>query len=171
MTAPTLTTPRLTLRPPRAADLDASLVFWASDRTRFMGGPLDAAAARSEWDEVSLQWARHGFGMFVLTRHGDDAPIGLAGPYYPETHPEPELGWNLWNAADEGLGLAGEAVVAARDWFFAATPHRTAVSYTHPDNTRSHRLAEAAGAVRDPDAPCPYPPPVVIWRHRAGGSA
>ena len=44
-------------------------------------------------------------------------------------------------------GYAREAVIAARDWFFANTKHRTAVSYTHPANDASHRLAEAIGAV------------------------
>ncbi len=172
MTAtPHLQTGRLTLRGPRDGDLSAFTRFWTSPRTRFMGGPWTEADAAVEFPDLADQWGRLGFGMFVVVRTGDDRPIGLAGPYFPPTHPEPELGWNLWNTADEGIGLAREAVSAARDWFFAATPHRTAVSYTHPQNTRSHRLAEAIGASCDPAAPCPYPPPVVIYRHRSGGVA
>ena len=167
----TLTTARLTLRQPEPRDCAASLAFWGSDRSRFMGGPLSAEAARAEWPEVMGQWQRHGFGMFVLTLTGDDRARGLAGPWFPEKHPEPEIGWNLWNVGDEGQGLAREAVLAARRWFLATSTYQSAVSYIHPDNLRSQHLALQVGAVPDPDAACPYPPPVSIWRHHAGGAA
>ena len=167
----TLTPPRLTLRRPVPQDAAATLPFWVSDRSRSMGSPLCEAAARAEWPEVADRWQRHGFGMFVITVTGDDRPRGLAGIWYPATHPEPELGWNLWDGADEGRGLAREAVVAARDWFFTTTDHTSAVSDIHPDNLRSQHLARAVAAVPDPDAACPFPPPVSIWRHHAGGAA
>lgn len=168
---PVLHTARLTLRRPAGTDLNAFAAFWTSARTVFMGGPWTAEDAVTEWPELDRQWDRHGFSMFVITRRGEDAAIGLAGPYFPDSHPEPELAWNLWDAADEGQGLAREAAVAARDWFFATTPHRTAVSYVNPANDRSNRLASALGAVLDADAPCPYPPPVNVWRHTAWGMA
>lgn len=167
----TLITQRLTLRPPDPRDAAASLPFWMSDRSRYMGGPLSEAAARAEWPEVMDQWQRHGFGMFVITATGNDRALGLAGIWYPATHPEPELGWNLWEATHEGHGYGREAVLAARDWFFGATDHRSAVSYIHPDNRRSLHLANAVAARPDPGAACPYPPPVSIWRHHAGGAA
>ena len=124
--SPVLHTARLALRRPVGADVDAFAAFWTSTRTRYMGGPWTAGDAVAEWPELARQWDRNGFSMFVITRQGDDAPIGLAGPYFPDSHPEPELAWNLWQAADEGQGLAHEAAVAARDWFFSATAHRTA---------------------------------------------
>ena len=162
----TITTHRLTLRQPVPRDEAATLPFWMSDRSRFMGGPLTEAAARAEWAEVIDQWQRHGFGMFVITATGDDRPMGLAGIWYPATHPEPELGWNLWDATHEGHGYGREAVLAARDWFFITTGHGSAVSCIHPDNRRSRHLARAVNAL--PDAACPCPPPVSIWRHHAG---
>lgn len=168
---PVLTTDRLVLRAPRAGDFAAFAAFWTSDRTRFMGGPWTRNDAEAEFPDLSLQWDRNGFSLFAVTRRGDDRAIGLAGPFYPDGHPEPELAWNLWSAGDERQGLATEAALAARDWFFATTPYRTAVSYTHPDNTPSHRLAERLGATVDPDAPCPYAPPVRVYRHMARGAA
>ena len=51
---------------------------------------LSEAAARAEWPEVIDRWQRHGFGMFVITVTGNDRPRGLAGIWYPATHPEPE---------------------------------------------------------------------------------
>jgi RimJ/RimL family protein N-acetyltransferase len=122
--------------------------------------------AEAEFPQLTRQWAAQGFGMFAITRTGDDRAIGLVGPFFPAGHPEPELAWNLWDVADEGHGLAREAALAARDWFFAQGAYQTAVSYTHPENTRSHKLAEALGAVVDATAPCPYAPPVRVYRHR-----
>lgn len=164
--APVLSTERLRLRLPQPADLPGFTAFWISPRTAFMGGPWSADEAAAEFPELTRQWARHGFSLFVITRAGDERAIGLAGPFMPEGHPEPELAWNLWHAADEGQGFATEATRAARDWFFANSGHDTAVSYTHPDNTASHRLAERLSATVDSDAACPYPPPVRIYRHR-----
>jgi RimJ/RimL family protein N-acetyltransferase len=166
-----LTTARLTLRQPAARDLPAATRFWASDRSIMMGGPWTAEMTAAEFPDLSAQWARHGFGMFVVTLQGTDDAIGLIGPFYPEGHPEPELAWSLWDTAYEGHGYAHEAALAVRDWFFASTPHITAVSYTHPDNARSHRLAEALGATVDSAAPCPYPPPVRVYRHNEAVAA
>ena len=163
---PVLETARLRLRMPQTKDLPGFTTFWTSHRTAFMGGPWSADDAAAEFPELGRQWAQYGFSLFAITRPTDDRAIGLAGPFFPEGHPEPELAWNLWQASDEGQGLATEAAVAARDWFFATSGCQTAVSYTHPDNAASHRVAERLGATVDPDAACPYPPPVRIYRHR-----
>jgi RimJ/RimL family protein N-acetyltransferase len=163
---PVLATERLRLRSPQPTDLPGFTAFWTSPRTAFMGGPWSADDAAADFPDLARQWAQHGFSLFAITRAGDDHAIGLAGPFFPEGHPEPELAWNLWNVADEGQGLATEASMATRDWFFATSGHKTAVSYTHPANTASHRLAERLAATLDPDAACPYPPPVRIYRHR-----
>lgn len=162
-----LTTERLVLRRLAPPDMVASAAFWTSERSHIMGGPWTAAEHLVETEEVAAQWARHGFGLFAVTLKGSDQAVGGIGPFYPATHPEPELGWSLWDAKLEGKGIAFEAACAARDWLFATTTLRSAVSYTHPDNERSHRLCERMGPVVDPDATCPYPPPVRIYRHVA----
>lgn len=161
----TLTTPRLTLRQPRLSDLSAAARFWASDRSHMMGGPWSADKTAFEFADVLAQWAKHGFSLFAVTLKGSDDPIGMIGPFFPDDYPEPELGWSLWDASLEGQGLAYEAATAVRDWFFAHSPFKTAVSYTDPDNHRSHRLCERMGAVVDDAANCPYPPPVRTYRH------
>jgi RimJ/RimL family protein N-acetyltransferase len=163
---PVLETARLRLRLPRLSDIEPSLRFWSSERSHLMGGPWTLETLTTETQGLLDQWQKHGFGLFTVTRHGSDDGIGGIGPFYPDTHPEPELGWSLWDAADEGQGLATEAAIAARDWFFATSGYDTAVSYTHPDNTASHRLAGRLAATIDADAACPYPPPVRIYRHR-----
>ena len=162
-----LTTERLVLRQPADRNLPACAAFWATGRSHMMGGPWTPEQTRVEFGDLFAQWNNHGFSLFTVTLKGADDAIGLIGPFYPHDDPEVELGWSLWDGALKGKGLAYEAAATARDWFFAATPYRTAVSYTDPDNTRSHRLCERLGGVVDDAAACPYPPPVRNYRHHA----
>ena len=164
-----LTTDRLILRQPALRDLPACAAFWASERSHMMGGPWTANETRIAFADLFAQWDAHGFSLFTVTLKGADDAIGLIGPFYPDGHPEVELAWSLWETSLEGQGLAFEAAMAARDWFFATSGHRTAVSYTHVDNHRSHRLCERMGAVVDPDARSSSPPPERIYRHNATG--
>jgi len=167
MTGPVIVTDRLVLRVPSERDIAPGCAFWASERSHMMGGPWTEAKCREEFQGLWDQWAKHGFSLFTVTLKGSDQGIGGIGPFFPDSHPEPELGWSLWSADHEGRGLAFEAATAARDWFFANTGFDSAVSYTDPDNHRSHRLCERMGAVVDPAAPYPYEDgPVVIYRHR-----
>lgn len=167
-----LETARLRLRKPTLADIPASYRFWSSDRSIMMGGPWSMETLQAEIQGLFDQWQKHGFSLFTVTRHGSDEGIGGIGPFFPSTHPEPELGWSLWNPADESKGFAYEAAAAARDWFFATSGYKTAVSYTDPDNRRSHRLCERLGARIDPDAVHPFgDEPNLTYRHHAGGKA
>jgi RimJ/RimL family protein N-acetyltransferase len=169
---PVLVTERLRLRRPTLGDIPASYGFWSSDRSALMGGPWSMETLASETEGLFAQWQRHGFSLFTVTRHGSDEGIGGIGPFFPDTHREPELGWSLWNATDEGHGLAHEAAAASRDWFFATSGYQTAVSHTDPANTRSHRLCERLGAKVDRDAAHPYgDEPTLTFRHFAGGRA
>jgi RimJ/RimL family protein N-acetyltransferase len=59
-----------------------------------------------------------------------------------------------------------EAAACARDHAFGVLGWKTAVSYIAPANTRSIRLAERLGAVRDPQAPrFPGEAEVLVYRH------
>lgn len=169
--APVLVTGRLVLRKPQPADLAACIRFWASDRSRMMGGPWMADETAANFADVVAQWDWRGFGLFSVTLAGDDAMQGLIGTWHPQDYPEPEIGWSLYDPALEGRGLAFEAARAARDWFFATTGQSTAVSHTDPQNHRSHRLCERLGGVVDDAAPCPYPPPVRSYCYSAGVTA
>lgn len=80
--------------------------------------------------------------------------------------PEREIGWSLYDPADEGKGFAHEAARAAIAHAFDAWGWETAVSYVHPANTRSRALAERLGAALDPVAakpPAEVPP--LVYRH------
>lgn len=170
--APVLVTDRLVLRKPRSGDLPACIRFWSSDRSRLMGGPWTADETARNFADVVDQWDWRGFGLFSVTLAGDEAMQGLVGTWQPQDYPEAEIGWSLYDPALEGRGLAFEAASAARDWFFAATGQASAVSHTHPENRRSHRLCERLGAVVDPRAALPKGEegPVLTFRHHAPGA-
>jgi len=169
---PILHTERLTLRAPRATDWPAWRDFAASDRARFVGGPIDEAKAWRAFGHVIGMWVLRGYGSFVLTETGSDEPLGMCGPWHPADWPEPELGWTVWSTDAEGRGFAFEAATAARAHAFDDLHWSTAVSYIDPDNARSIALAQRLGAIMDPAAvPPPSDKSVLVFRHHGTGLA
>ncbi|CAM3214767.1 GNAT family N-acetyltransferase [Paracoccus nototheniae] len=167
---PILTTDRLTLRAPQGGDWPHWRSFMHSDRARYIGGGREQkpGACWRAFGHVIGHWAMRGFGMFVFTLKGDDTPLGLTGPWFPEGWPEHELGWSAWSEAVEGRGLVAEAAQAARHHAFTTLGWTTAVSYIDPDNARSIALAERLGCVRDRAAPHPvFDTPCRVYRHPA----
>ena len=167
---PTLETERLILRAPGPQDWPASAAFLASGRARFVGGPADEGQAWRIFGHVVGHWVLRGFGLFVFCDKARDRALGTAGPWYPATWPEGEIGWTLWHAEDEGQGYAFEAAQAARAHAYGALGWQTAVSYIAPDNARSIALAERLGAVRDDDA-ARVDADDIVYRHPAPAEA
>lgn len=161
--APRIETARLVLRGPEPRDAAAFVAFQTSDRARFTGGPMDRAQAWCAFAADIGHWHLRGFGLWTVTRKGDDSSLGLVGCWYPEAWPEREIGWLLWPGA-EGQGFAREAADAALDHAFGPLGWPTAVSYIDRDNARSIRLAERLGAQRDPDA-VRLDPKDLVFRH------
>jgi RimJ/RimL family protein N-acetyltransferase len=162
--APVLYTERLTLSRPGPEVVPGAVAFLTSERARFMG-VMTPPEAVADLAKVMGMWEAQGFGLFAVRLKGEEAPIGFAGAWQPEGYPEPEIAWNLWDASHEGQGLATEAARAGRAWAFEAQGWSTAVSYAHPENHASHRVAARLGAVRDQETVAPFPPPVHVWRH------
>lgn len=165
MTGPVIETARLRLRQPEAKDGADYAAFYQSDRSRYMGGPQSELYSWLDYYAEVGHWTIRGFGMFAVTMKGDDRALGLVGPWFPPTWPEHEIGWVLWAEA-EGKGIAREAATAARAHAYRDLGWKTAVSYIHPENARSIRLAEALGARPDPEAATPFPGSL-IYRHPA----
>lgn len=165
---PVLETRRLILRAPLASDFDTLAPFLMSHRARFIGGGAETDIGHA-WRILAIltgHWALRGTGTFVAVDKDTGAPVGSMGPWFPEGWPERELGWSIWNAADEGKGYAAEAVERLRAHAYADLGWTTAVSYIDPDNTRSIALAERLGCTLDPDARRPAPSDLV-YRHPA----
>ncbi|SMX39226.1 GNAT family N-acetyltransferase [Maliponia aquimaris] len=165
MPAPTLHTPRLTLRAHTMGDLEQLCDLFGTDRARFMGGPVSRMHA---W-----RWMASEVAMWDLMDHGawgietrDGTFVGQVGLYQPPHFPERELGWTLLESA-EGKGYAQEAAVAVLNWAWAQG-WETLVSYIDPGNVRSIALAERLGAALDPDAALPQgetPDETHVYRH------
>ena len=163
---PTLETERLRLRAPVASDTDAYMHFYQGPRSIHVGGPKDARAAWDLWASQFGHWAVRGYGMFVVTRKDSDAPLGIVGHWFPETRPETEVGWVLFEASVEGKGIAFEAAQACVAHGWNVLGWTRMVSYIDPDNQRSINLAKRLGATLDPEA-APAKPgvPCVTYRH------
>ncbi|MBY6088893.1 GNAT family N-acetyltransferase [Pseudooceanicola sp. 502str34] len=150
MTAPLLTSDKVTLRPHRQSDFDAYCAFFRSPRAQYMDVPADASNAWYGFASEVGSWDLVGQGGWAIETP-DGALAGQIAVTQPPHFPERELGWFLLDGF-EGRGLAYAAGVLARDWAFAQPNTATLVSYIHRDNTRSIRLAERLGATLDPAA-------------------
>lgn len=148
---PILETERLTLRGPRRDDFPAYAAFWASPRSVHEGGPRDARAAWEDFAAGFGLWAVDGIGTWSVEDRATGAFAGIVGHYHPAHFPEVEIGWAVLEGF-EGRGVAQEAARAALGWTWASTDLASLVSYIHPENHRSIRLAERLGARRDPGA-------------------
>jgi len=169
---PTLETERLVMRGPLAKDVDDFTSFYASERSQYVGGPLED---RHSWRMFGLEighWDMRGFGMWCVTLKGNDTAIGMVGMWRPLNWPENELGWILWPAA-EGKGIGFEAATAARAYAYGTLGWKTAVSYIDAPNERSIALATRLGCWLDEKAETlptdPDEDPVLVYRHPAPG--
>ncbi len=167
----TLNTPRLALRRPEGRDWPAFRAFMLSDRAAAFGSHGHEGRAFRAFAAELGHWDIFGYGMFAVTRRGEDRILALVGPWTPPDFPEPEVGWMVLDAAVEGTGVAREAAEAALRHAFGPLGWTTVVSYIAEGNERSIRLAERLGARLDPDAAVPTPPPgapaktVLVYRH------
>lgn len=161
-----LTTDRLALRQPTAADWEPAAAFMTSPRAEYVGGSSDRGAVWRSFAHVVGHWVLRGYGMFVFCEKGDARPLGMVGPFFPESWAEPEIGWSVWSPAHEGKGYAHEAALAARRFAYDRLGWTTAISYIDPSNTRSIRLAERLGATVDPAVAHPFgDAPCTVYRH------
>lgn len=161
----TIETDRLILRRPTGDDWPAARAFFTSVRSKGVGGPLSEDAAFRQLATEIGHWAIRGFGMWAVTRKGDDTALGLIGPWCPPDWPETEIGWMIWSPQAEGTGIATEAARAAIHDAYTRLGWQTVVHYITPDNARSIALAEKLGARRDDTAPLiPGKDPHLVYR-------
>ncbi len=153
----TLTTERLTLRQPGAADLDAMTTFLGSDHATFYGGPMDMGNAWLKYSTYVGQWTLRGYGMFAVTLTKTGDTIGMAGPYHPGGFDEPEMSWLLVSPEYEGKGYASEACRAVLHHLANDLGWDSVVSFVDTKNHSSRQLAERLGAELDPNTASPIP--------------
>ena len=150
-------TPRLTLRPPRAEDLDGWSAMMADEQAaRFIGGVAPRAVCWRQIMTMIGAWHAHGFAMFSVLEKTTGRWVGRLGPWYPEGWPGTEVGWAIarehW-----GKGYAPEGAAAAIDWAFDTLGWTDVVHSIAPDNVASIRVAEKLGSRNL--GPSTLPPP------------
>lgn len=142
---PEVETDRLILRPVTLDDLDEVAAFYASERSHFVGGPAERADVWRIIAYVNGHWLLRGFGYWAISDKSTGSCIGMCGFIFREGWSEPELGWQIYEAA-EGKSIAFEAAQAARAYGAAHFGLDGVISHIDPVNARSVALAERLGA-------------------------
>ncbi len=147
---PTLKTDRLTLRAPCAEDFEPLAEFYASDRSKFVGGPTTPELTWRNLASEIGHWTLRGYGRWSVVETATGKLAGMVGPWNPEGWPEAEIGWDLMNGF-EGRGYATEAAFAARRFAFEVLDWPTAISLVAFGNDASARVAERLGCTEEPE--------------------
>ena len=161
---PTLETERLVLRAMKAEDFEPFAAFYATEAARFVGGPEDRIATWRRMAAYAGSWTLRGYGKFVVEEKQTGRPAGMAGPWFPEDWPEPELSWTFLPEF-QGRGYATEAAARSLAFAYDELGWTTAISAIAPGNHRSIRLAERLGAHREGSTEVDSVGALDIYRH------
>jgi RimJ/RimL family protein N-acetyltransferase len=142
---PVIETERLILRGWTLADAEPFARFYGDEASRFVGGPVDAAEAWRLMAAEAGHWVLRGYGMWAVEEKGGSRFAGLCGLWEPGDWPELEIGW-IFLPEHHGKGFATEAARRVRDYAYGEMKRQTLVSYIHPDNAPSKRVARRLGA-------------------------
>ena len=148
---PHLTTERLELRLPSAADLAPMAAIVAHAETaRFLGPAFDPADHFMRFCRGAGSWMLYGYGMFMVRLRGSEDVIGNCGVFHTwrglgeDFDDAPEAGWILRHD-QVGRGIGHEAMTAALEWFDQAHGPRRVVCMIAMGNEPSMRLADMLG--------------------------
>lgn len=161
---PVLETERLTLRGFRPGDVEAFADFYASDASRFVGGPEPKVASWRRIASYAGSWALRGYGKFVVDDKASGETVGMVGPWHPEGWPEAEISWTILPQY-EGRGYATEAAARSLAFAYDDLGWTTAMSAVAPGNSRSATLAQRLGAVSEGMTVVEPYGELEIWRH------
>ncbi|PCH75255.1 MAG: GNAT family N-acetyltransferase [Rhodobacteraceae bacterium] len=164
MQIPTLTTQRLTLRGLTNDDFPTIADFYASERSKHVGGP---ATKEQSWRMLAAElghWSLRGYGRWAVDETATGSFVGVIGPWNPLGWPEPEIGWDLMNG-HEGKGFATEAAKAALEYVYEVLGWTTAISLVSPPNDGSRKVAQRMGATKDGMFAHERHGTLEIWRH------
>lgn len=142
-------TGRLLLRQLRQSDFDIYAKYYSDEATaKYVGGQMLRPQAWRHMAAIVGHWALKGFGIWAVEEKSSGHFVGCIGLWQPEGWPELEVGYWLTEEA-QGKGYGSEAALRARDFAYQELGATTLVSYIHPDNIPSIRLAERMGATFD----------------------
>jgi RimJ/RimL family protein N-acetyltransferase len=161
---PVIETERLTLRGWRLDDAAPFARLYAdAEASRYVGGPANAGDAWRLMAAEAGHWVLRGYGMWVVEEKGGAPFTGLCGLWEPGDWPELEVGW-IFLPDFHGRGYATEAGRRVRDYAYGVLGATTLVSYIHPDNEPSKRVARRLGAACEETIEL-RGAPVEVFRH------
>ena len=108
-------------------------------------------------------WMFRDYGPYVLELKENGKVIGIAGLWYPNDWPSPEIKWGLatkW----QRKGLAGEAVRRIKVMAAEHLPDIHLISQIYAENIPSIKLAESVGATLESEVEF-RGSKAVIYRH------
>jgi RimJ/RimL family protein N-acetyltransferase len=147
-----LQTPRLSLRRPVPADIDAIHAITSDPRTT-VHNPADLLTTRAEAEELyrrwDQQWHTHGLGYLVIRRHDAAEILGFCGVKILlfRSREVLNLFYRLTPAA-WGDGIASEAASAVVARTRNLKPDLPIIARVRPDNIASQRIALKTGLQR-----------------------
>lgn len=95
-------------------------------------------------DKVRTSYCSHGFGLYMVERRADAAPLGICGLLRRDAHPDIEIGFAFVPRA-RGKGYAQEAARATLEFARHTLGLTRIVAVAAPHNRRSIRLLERLG--------------------------
>jgi RimJ/RimL family protein N-acetyltransferase len=157
----TLETSRLVLRPWREGDFEPFAALNSDPETmRYFPARLARAESDDLAERLGLVIVMRGWGLWAVELKTGPEFIGFVGlnevDFEAHFTPAIEVGWRLarqyW-----GIGYASEAARAAVDFAFRELALKEIVSMTTVANTRSRRVMERLGMMREPTGDFDHP--------------
>jgi len=147
VSAPTLETQRLLLRPLVAEDAEAlNRIQSDADHMRFYPSPFSFEETREWIARAQERYERDGFGLLAVEDRTTGEFLGNVGPVVQlvDGVDEIELGWSITPARSR-QGIATEAAIACRDWVFDVVGADHVISLILPANEPSRGVARNIG--------------------------
>ena len=152
---PTAERPRVVLRAFRDDDIDNVAEMNADPLVMATIGPVaDREASELLLRRVAAHHEEHGFGLWCIDLEGEC--VGFCGLTRPWFRDGVEIGWRL-RSGFWGRGLASESARMVLDRAFGSLGLDEVISFTAASNTRSRRVMDAIGLLRDPDGDFDHP--------------
>jgi RimJ/RimL family protein N-acetyltransferase len=159
---PALATERLRLRRWRDADREPFAAMNADPLVMATLGPLlSRDQSDALLDRIEAHFEERGFGLWCVDAVGVPGRcigfVGLSVPRFEAPFlPAVEIGWRIASAF-WGLGYAPEAARAVLAFAWDALGLDEVVSFTAAINSKSRRVMDKVGLVRDPDGDFEHP--------------
>ena len=165
MIIPVIETERLLLREFREnTDFESYAEFYASEQTRYYGGPLDRASAWRAAAAMMGHWIIRGYGAWAVEEKATAEFCGIVGLWNPEGWPEREITWAIVTEK-QGQGFAAEAAIRSREFAYETLAWDSVFSCISADNTASIRLAEKLGAKLEREVVSEVRGKIKVFRH------